>query len=106
MDLFTLSLLAVTGRKGRTREMGKELAQEVADLTSPTPSPMEEPGKLYLHQPREPTESNSPSTTLGLLHTVLLLLYSTSRSLKFGAHQIAPNHKVQGQRIATAFPRP
>lgn len=40
----------------------------------------------------EPTDSNSPSTTLGLLHTVLPLLHSTSRSLNFGAHQITRNH--------------
>lgn len=67
--------------KGRTRGMGKEWALEVVGLISPKSPPMEEPGKLCLHQPWGPTEVNSPGITLGPLHLPLPRLHSASGSL-------------------------
>lgn len=79
MSVFTLSLLAVMGWKGRTKEMGKELAQEA---TAPTPPPIEEPGKLYLHQPWSPQTATAPAQlwvcyTRYYLSFILLLDLST-----------------------------
>ena len=90
MGLLTISLHTGMGWEGRTREMGKELAQEVA-MSSRGSEAVEITvlAQLWVCYSRP--------------HLCFIPLLDLS-TLSLGAHQVIPNQKVQGQRMATAFP--